>query len=581
MNVLDLANKELLLLSGGNKLYEVCGELIKGKTQYVILKAGERISKIFLSLYLLQQNLLGYDNTLIEDLSGGEKFDTIYEEDTIEVLLQFKEKVAVVINKKNDPVGIIYDVDLIRRSVNYGLKTKNSQIDYREIVECFPQEIFLTSGEGVILYLNPASEKLCGIKASDVLGRHISKLVEEKTISASISLKVIKSKKKVNILQKVKSGKTLLTTGVPLFDKEGKLTRVLTTSQDANEINKLIEKIENELIKKDKQFTALREGMFAQQDFVFNSNKMKEIKKMINNISFTDLTVLIYGESGVGKEVVAKIIHNMSPRNCFSFVKINCGVIPENLLESELFGYEAGAFTGANKNGKVGKIELAQNGTLFLDEIGELPLLLQVKLLDFLQDREIIRVGGTKKIKVDTRIIAATNRNLEQMVQEGRFRQDLYYRLHVFPIKVPPLRERKEDIPALADLFLDKFNNRYQMNKKFAPEIFNSLTTYDWPGNVRELEHVVERAAVTGNSDEIISEKTFKFTGNLPIKKAQVICTELMPLKEARRILETQLVQQAYDLHHSTYKAAKVLKVDQSTVVRILKKSDKNDVKVN
>lgn len=347
-----------------------------------------------------------------------------------------------------------------------------------------------------------------------------------------------------------------------------------TGTPDVKVINRLIKEIEkksNELLKKDKQCNVLREGIFAQDNFICKSPKMNDIKEMINRVAFTDLTISIQGESGVGKEVVARLLHNLSPRYSNSFVKINCGAIPENLLESELFGYESGAFTGANKHGKIGKIELAHHGTLFLDEIGEMPLALQVKLLDFLQDQEIIRVGGTRKIKIDTRVITATNRNLEQMVNESRFRKDLFYRLNVIPIKIPPLRDRREDIPAMAEQFLEKFNNRYQMNKKFAPEVIDAFMEYNWPGNVRELEHVVERAAVVNFSEVIFYEDVCDnfIAGN----DARVICTNLMPLKEAKKALEVQLVKRAYEMYHSTYKAAKILQVDQSTVVRLLKKS--------
>lgn len=576
MGMADLTSKAFIVLPSDGKLGEIQEKIMMENGERVIVTDRERILKVFSGLYLLQQiSLHGQQDLKIGDLPGGENFSVAEEDSALDHLLQGPETQVVVVNSTRYPVGIIHDVNSLIKILTDGCHPDHLAVDYQEIVECLEEEIFVTDDKGCICFLNPKAENICGVKAVDVVGKHVTDLEKEKIISSSISLEVIKAKKKVNILQKLKSGKTVLATGVPIFDKKGKLLRVLITSKDVKEINRLLEEIEKknmELEKKNKQFNTLREGIFAQDNFVCKSVKMNEIKEMIKRIAFTDMTVSIQGESGVGKEVVAKLIHNLSPRNGNPLIKINCGAIPENLLESELFGYEGGAFTGASKHGKMGKIELAHQGTLFLDEIGELPLLLQVKLLEFLQDREIIRVGGTKKIKIDTRVIAATNRNLEQMVSEGRFRQDLFYRLNVFPIMVPPLRERQEDIPALAEHFLERFNNKYQMHKKFAPEVMKAFSEYNWPGNVRELEHVVERATLVNYSDSITYENACDNFKTGAMNDAQVICTQLMPLKEAKKAVETQLVQRAYEIYRSTYKAAKILQVDQSTVVRLLKK---------
>ncbi len=245
---------------------------------------------------------------------------------------------------------------------------------------------------------------------------------------------------------------------------------------------------------------------FKSEEFVYQSEKMHEVSSLVVRIAKTDSTCIISGESGVGKEVVLNMIHALSERKAFPLVKVNCAAIPETLLESELFGYEKGAFTGAYQR-KAGKFELANKGTIFLDEIGDIPLVLQSKLLRVIQEKEVERLGGAHPIKVDVRIIAATNRNLEEEVRKGAFREDLYYRLNVVNIVVPPLRERREDIPLLIDFFLKKYNLKHKKNVKgLTRETRDIMVKYDYPGNVRELENIVERAIVLTRGDHITSQ---------------------------------------------------------------------------
>ncbi len=301
------------------------------------------------------------------------------------------------------------------------------------------------------------------------------------------------------------------------------------------------------------------------------SQKMMDLIDLILRVARVDSTVLVSGESGVGKELLAKLIHDQSSRSLGPFVKINCGAIPENLLESELFGYEGGAFTGASRQGKLGMFELAHGGTLFLDEIGELPLGLQVKLLRAIQEQEFVRVGGVKAKKVDVRFIAATNRDLEKMVENGKFREDLYFRLNVIPLMVPPLRERKEDILPLIHYFQAKFTQKFKVSKTFAPEVLRVFLNYAWPGNVRELENIVERLFVVTPGEIIychhVPEKL------LPgLKQKCVKVTGVMPLKEAVDELQRLLIEEALAMYGSTYKAAEALGVEQSTIVRKLAK---------
>jgi len=286
---------------------------------------------------------------------------------------------------------------------------------------------------------------------------------------------------------------------------------------------------------------------------------------------------LITGETGSGKEVISKLIHRTSKRSEGPFVVVNCGAIPENLLESELFGYEKGAFTGANKEGKIGLIEVASEGTLLLDEVGELPLSSQVKILRVMQENQIMRVGGLKPIKANVRFLAATNKNLKEMIKNKTFREDLFYRLNVVPIHIPPLRERREDILPLARFFLQKYNSQYNLNKSFSQETLYSLETHSWPGNVRELDNFIERLIVCSKEDIIApdNETMIDYFGNTLFGN-RIIVTDIIKLKEARNLLEEQLITRALGLFCSSRKAAHVLGVDHSTIVRKAKKYNIN-----
>ncbi len=282
----------------------------------------------------------------------------------------------------------------------------------------------------------------------------------------------------------------------------------LTKPIDLDDLLFKIKKIEEKtyLVRENRVLKETLKDRFKSEDFIYQSEKMNAVASLIVRIAKTDSTCIINGESGVGKEVVVDLLHSLSERNNNSLIKVNCAAIPETLLESELFGYEKGAFTGAYQR-KIGKFEVANKGTIFLDEIGDIPLVLQSKLLRVLQEREIERLGGLHPVKVDVRIIAATNKNLDEEVKKGTFREDLYYRLNVVSIRVPPLRERKEDIPLLIDFFLKKYNAKHKKNiKGFTREVRDMLMKYDYPGNVRELENITERAVVLTRGDCISKE---------------------------------------------------------------------------
>lgn len=304
-------------------------------------------------------------------------------------------------------------------------------------------------------------------------------------------------------------------------------------------------------------------------DMVAYSPAMESVIALMQKVCSVSSTVLITGASGVGKEVVARYIHRTGNRSCEPFVKINCAAIPETLLESELFGYEEGAFTGARRSGKPGLIELASGGTLFLDEITEMPMALQAKLLQVLQEKCLVRVGGTRQIRVDARVIAATNRDIERAIREGRFRNDLYYRLNVIPIRVPSLVERAGDIAPLTYHFLEKWGARYGRPHQISREAREALEEYNWPGNVRELENVLEFLVVTVDAPVIGIEHIPAHIRSARGKDAaEVRVSGIMPLRRAVDEVERQLIERASETYPSTYAIARALGVNQSTIVR-------------
>ncbi len=440
----------------------------------------------------------------------------------------------------------------------------------RELAAVFESSfdgLYISDGEGNTLRINKAFERILGVKAEDIVGRNMADLVREGVFSRSGTLLALQRREQVTIPLEANTGKTALVTSTPIFDDSGNIVLVVTNVRDMTELNELHVKVEHlEGLSRFYQAELTHLKLQNRRNCIAHSRKMRELLQMITHVASVDSTVLIQGESGVGKEVIADVLHSYSNRKDHPFIKVNCGAIPANLLESELFGYEPGAFTGASKSGKAGMFELADKGTLFLDEISEMPLDLQVKLLRVLQDKQVFRVGGSRPISVDTRILAGTNRNLQQMVTAGQFRQDLYYRLNVIPVYVPPLRERREDIPVLSKYFLDYYNRKHQMSKVLSSDAIKPLLLYDWPGNIRELENLIERLVVTNLHDTITADDVHSCLELTSIQGE--VDTDLMPLPEAIEQTERRLLQKAFSLHNSTYKVAKVLGISQPSVVR-------------
>jgi PAS domain S-box-containing protein len=472
--------------------------------------------------------------------------------------------------KKNKIVGAvavlheISELDNIVKELNFS-KQLNKELD--ALFESSFDGLYLTDGEGNTLRVNKGFERVTGVPASKCLGRNMADLVKEGIYSRSGTLLALEERQRVTITLQTDIGKTVLVTSNPIFDDDGKIILVATNARDVTELNELQRKLEQvEGLSHFYKSELLQLKLQNSKQLVVHSRKMRDLINMVIRVAAVDSTVLIQGESGVGKELIADILHANSNRKNGPLIKINCGAIPQNLLESELFGYDPGAFTGASKNGKVGLFELASGGILFLDEIGDMPINLQVKLLRVLQDMEITRVGGIKSIKVDLRIFAGTNRNLHDMASRGEFRQDLYYRLNVVPILVPSLRERTEDIPVLSKYFLETFNRKYHMKKSLSVDSIACFMDYEWPGNVRELENLIERLVVTTLDDEIN-------VSNLPLWLHQTTSNNeddkgILTLRNAVENAEREVLQTAFSRYKSTYEVAEVLQINQSTVVR-------------
>ncbi|WP_017756349.1 sigma 54-interacting transcriptional regulator [Calidifontibacillus oryziterrae] len=386
-----------------------------------------------------------------------------------------------------------------------------------------------------------------------------------------IVMEVSRKGKPFNVMRKnQKNQNSLIISAVPLKNSRRMIERIVLNVKDITEIDAL----RNELEKA--KFILENVNLSSNKDhFIANSPEMIKLIETVYQVAKVDVTVLLYGESGVGKEEIAKLIQRSSNRANHPFVKVNCGAIPESLMESELFGYDSGAFTGALKGGKAGLFEQANNGTLFLDEIGEIPLQLQVKLLRVLQEMEITRVGGSRPIKVDVRVIAATNRNLQDLVTEGTFREDLFYRLNVIPIYIPPLRKRTEDIPLLIERYASIFSVKYNKHLSFSKRAISSLIKYKWPGNVRELVNILERLYVTTVSGEIQEEDVLQILYERKNQEAEsskaIIVNQVMPLKEAIAEVERELIRKASLTEHSYRGIARLLDVNPSTIVRKVK----------
>jgi TyrR family helix-turn-helix protein/PAS domain S-box-containing protein len=436
----------------------------------------------------------------------------------------------------------------------------------------------ISDRKGNIIACNEASSKITGLKVSDFLGKNVQDLIKNEIINQSVTLEVLATKRQVDTMIFIKpTGKEVLSTGTPVFGEDGNIDMIIVNDRDMTQLNNLKAKLDETRLVTEKYKDTLAELSLAnlkEQLIVAASEKMRQVLKTGHKFAKLGVSnILLLGESGTGKNLLAKFIHNNGIRNTKRFIEISCAAIPENLLEAELFGYEKGAFTGADPRGKVGLFELAHEGTLFLDEIGDLPLPVQVKLLKYWDNQEIYHIGGIKPIKVDCIIIAATNRDLKKLVNQGKFREDLFYRLNSVNLRIPPLRKRREDISNLAHHFLNMYNRIYGLKKRFSPQALKVLLSYQFPGNIRELKNIINSAVLMSEKDvleqsivnAILDLKLEK--DHLPIEHGE----DIQSLKNQLSSVEKTILAEAFSQYRSTREVARRLNLSQSSVARKLK----------
>lgn len=448
---------------------------------------------------------------------------------------------------------------------------------FKKIIDCSDDEIFISNAEGIAVYCNEKFVENYGIPKEKLLGKHVNYIVENNYVDVILFDKVVESKKTITYKQKTVDGRIMLNTSSPILNKKGDIIYVVEKCRDITENEIMYKELNHAKSRLMKEEKIVEKNSREKNKFIgFKSEKIREVSSKARRFSDKDINILITGDSGTGKTSLAKYIHKISCRSRKPFVNINCATIPENLIESELFGYTKGAFTGASNTGKKGLIEEAEGGTLFLDEIGEVPINLQAKLLELVQEKQFIAVGGTKKQTANVRIIAATNCDLERLVSEGKFRKDLYYRLNMVQLKMPSLSERPEDIELFVNHFMSYFNTKYNTNVSISEKVKEQLINYSWPGNIRELEYLIEYLLINSKNDSIKINDLPKNILN-ENKKAEnldfkIEIEEGSDYKEIMNNAEEYLVKKFYKKYNSSYKLAKALKVSQSTANRLIKK---------
>ncbi|MFC0273801.1 sigma 54-interacting transcriptional regulator [Metabacillus herbersteinensis] len=492
-----------------------------------------------------------------------------------------------VVDHDGKLVGILTRRDILDCFSKYTSKLEREEYSLdvlREILESAYEGIAVVDEHGILREFNDAYSRFTGIPQSEAIGKHVTEIIENTKLHETVETGVPQR----GVVQKIQ-GQDMVVHRIPIWKDQQIVGAIgMLIFEGVTELYRIFERINEttrqnhgETIKNPMKSSEETTGAFDR--IIGDSHELDSIKRLARRSARTSATVLITGESGTGKELFAKGTHELSPFSEGPFITVNCGAIPENLFESELFGYEEGSFTGARKGGKPGKFELANNGTIFLDEIGEMPLMMQTKLLRLLQEKEAERVGGVKKYQVNVRIIAATNRPLEEMVEKKEFREDLFYRLNIIRLHIPPLRQRSSDIPILLSTYMNKICTEYATpEKKFTHEAYTALLHYHWPGNVREIINTIERLVTLVGGKNIYKEdlplsitnksKKTELLEELPIDKLKN--NDL--IHQARyegEIREKELIRSVLkQVHGNKSKAASMLGIHRTTLYQKLKR---------
>lgn len=441
--------------------------------------------------------------------------------------------------------------------------------------------IIITNGDGIIIWGNRYYSHLAQFDIRSYFGHDVREISKREDVSLPTTTYIIdlimKTKQSQTQLVRYRTEDYVLTTAIPILNKDNEIDFIVYSITNYSELMELQQAISSSTMKVLALENHLRNIQIDQnigENIIISDKKMFEIYGQALRLAPTSVSVMLTGESGTGKDVLARFIHQNSLRKEQNFIHVNMATIPQTLFESELFGYAPGSFTGAAKNGKIGLIQLADKGTLFLDEIGELPLDIQAKLLQVIQNKEVRAIGALEATPVDFRIVCATNRDLMQMVHDHEFRLDLYYRLNTIELNLPPLRERPSDITPLATWFLNHYNHQNHCNKYLTSDVLKRFNQYPWPGNVRELQHTIESLVVLSTTEAITPEELpseFSFC-NTADSFSSLEELEKLPLKDAVETLEIRLIQAALDNSSSAAEAAKNLGIDPSTLSKKRKK---------
>ena len=562
------------------------GDLLTGKIDNETLDSITKFLYDFedgLILYDTNENRIKYVNRTADRIAGvksGDKLQEIFSHEDIEKFRANKSITKYINNRtvrftienkdeKSVWVRLSGEEGLNRYEEGISKALELNRSMRKTLMEYDQSSLMISDGNGIVVFAGQETVDNCGHDKSWYIGRSIYDLEKQGVFYPSVTRMVLETGKEQVVIQKTAlADKHLVAIGVPVFDENGQIEQVLSITKDYTaqvNLSSIIAKMEFGMNITESKGDALDE-------IITCNEKMIDIKNLIRLVAPTNSTVLILGETGTGKEVLAKAIHKMSKRSEKPFVVVSCGSLSPNIVESELFGYEAGSFTGANREGKKGLLESASGGTVFLDEIGELPLDQQVKLLHVLQEKSIVRVGGTEQIPLDIRVIAATNRDLREQIEKGNFREDLFYRLNVVSINIPSLSRRREDIPLFIKHFTKKFNEYHSTNKVISKNVMNLLSRHEWPGNVRELENLVELLIVTSPSNYIDAEDLpWEIPGITADELNTVTVKEIAPLAEVIESAERQLLEMARYEYGTTSAMAEILEVNQSTVSRKMK----------